>query len=90
MDFETFKAIELAIPLWQVLLYTGLVIILMLFGHCRLGITIFLCFILYWIFIHNHATLSQIFGNSTTFMGVYLVCGTILVFLILISFFLKE
>jgi len=90
MNVEAFKAIELTIPFWQVSLYTGLIIILMLFGHGRLGTTISLCFVLYWIFIANRSKFSLLFGNSTTFMGVYLVCGIFLVFLILISFFLKE
>jgi len=90
MNIEIFKSILLEIPLWQMSLYAGLLTILMLFGYSRLGMTISLGFLLYWGFIYNRPKFTQFFGSSTLFMGIYLICGLALVFLILISFFIEE
>jgi len=90
MGIEAFKAIELGIPLWQMSLYTIVITLLMLFGYNRLGFTVSIGFVLYWGFVYNREKLNAFLGSSTLSMVIYLICGIILVFLILISLFIKE
>lgn len=90
MDIQSFKSIELVIPLWQLGLYTILISFFMLFGHDKHGISVSFGFILYWGFVYNRTKLNEIFGTSPSFMAIYIVCAILLIFLILISFFIKE
>ncbi len=90
MDIQALKSFELIIPLWQLGLYTVLISFFMLFSRDKHGISISLGLIFYWVFIYNQPRLKELFGTSPAFMVNYLVCATLLIFLILISFFVKE
>ena len=90
MNLQAFTSIELIIPLWQLGLYAVLISFFMLFSRDKHGISISLGLIFYWVFIYNQPRLKELFGTSPAFMVNYLVCATLLVFLILISFFVNE
>jgi len=90
MDTEILKTIQITIPLWQISLFLLLAAILMLMGHKKIALATCYAFSLYWIFGLNRPELLKQFSNSTLLMGIYLAAGIIVVFLLLITFLIKE
>jgi len=60
----------LSVPLSQVLLFTLLMTICMLFGRHKLGLMVSYSFVFFWGFIFNRSYFIDLLGQTT--MGLYL------------------
>ena len=65
----------LSVPLSQVLLFTLLMTICMLFGRHKLGLMVSYAFVFFWGFIFNRSYFVDMLGNTSMGLYGYTLCG---------------
>ena len=81
---------ELAISHSLILICLGFISISCLLARIRLGLSITLCLAFFWVFAENKALFFVNLESSSTFLGLYLISGTVLIVLTLFSFLSSD
>ncbi len=68
----------LSIPLGQVLLFTLLMTLCMLFGRHKLGLLISYAFVFFWGFIFNRSYFIDVLGNTSSGLYIYALSGLVM------------
>lgn len=77
--FSAFLADKtLSIPLGQVLLFTLLMTLCMLFGRHKLGLLISYSFVFFWGFIFNRSYFVDLLGNTSSGLYIYGISGLVM------------
>ncbi|MBT4622407.1 MAG: hypothetical protein HOC04_15000 [Nitrospina sp.] len=79
-----------AVPLSQVLLFTLLMTLCMLFGRHKLGLMVSYAFVFYWGFVFNRSYFIDLLGNTSTGLYSYAVFGFLMAVLAVIGMFKKS
>ncbi len=79
----------LAVPLSQVLLFTLLMTLCMLFARHKLGLMISYAFVFYWGFVFNRSYFIDLLGNTTGGLYTYAAGGFIMAVLAVIGMLRK-
>jgi hypothetical protein len=87
---QVFSSIELAVPLWQIVFYLGLITYFMLAGKARHCLITSYAFIFYWCFIYNEELISSILGGPPFSLMVYLIAGFTFVILVILTFLATD
>ena len=88
-NLDKITQINITIPLWHVLLFLLLTILLMLMGRFRFITIGVYWFSFTWIFIKNENALSKILTSQPQFTFAFLVTGAILIGLSIWVFFIE-
>ena len=89
-SLRTLGQVGLAIPAWEMALFVALLSVFMLLGRAQLGLIVTYLFVLYWGFVCFWPTFFEAARGDALALGVYLLCGVALAFLVLIAFFLPS
>ena len=81
---------SLSVPLSQVLLFTSLMTLCLLFGRHKLGLLVSYSFVFYWGFIFNRSYFIDLFGNTTIGLYTYTGFGFCMAVLAIIGMFKKA
>ena len=68
----------LSIPLGQVLLFTLLMTLCLLFARHKLGLLISYAFVFYWGFVFNRSFFIDLLGNTSSGLYIYAFSGLIM------------
>jgi len=68
----------LSIPLGQVLLFTLLMTLCLLFGRHKLGLLISYTFVFYWGFVFNRSFFIDLLGNTSNGLYIYAFSGLVM------------
>jgi hypothetical protein len=80
--FSAFLADQtLSIPLGQVLFFTLLMTLCILFGRHKLGLLISYVFVFFWGFIFNRSQFVDLLGNTSSGLYIYGLSGVVMVVL---------
>lgn len=77
----------LSIPLGQVLLFTLLMTLCMLFGRHKLGLMISYAFVFFWGFIFNRSYFIDLLGNTSGGLYSYALFGFLMAVLAIVGMF---
>jgi hypothetical protein len=80
---------EFTIPHSLILICTGLAILSFLFSRFRLGLSIILSVAFFWGLIENKDLFFVNLESSSSFLGLYLISGIVLI-VVMLFFFLKS
>jgi hypothetical protein len=80
---------SLSVPLSQVLLFTLLMTLCLLFGRHKLGLLVSYSFVFYWGFVFNRSYFIDLLGNTTTGLYTYTLFGFLMAVLAIIGMFQK-
>jgi hypothetical protein len=84
--FSAFLADKtLSIPLGQVLLFTLLMTLCMLFGRHKLGLLISYSFVFFWGFVFNRSYFVDLLGNTSSGLYIYSLSGLVMAVLAVIG-----
>ncbi len=81
---------SLSVPLSQVLLFTLLMTLCMLFGRHKLGLLISYAFVFFWGFVFNRNYFIDMLGNTTAGLYTYTLFGFFMAVLAIIGMFQKD
>ncbi len=81
---------SLSVPLSQVLFFTLLMTLCMLFGRHKLGLLISYAFVFFWGFVFNRSYFIDILGNTTLGLYSYTLFGFLMAVLAIIGMFQKN
>jgi hypothetical protein len=81
---------SLSVPLSQVLLFTLLMTLCLLFGRHKLGLLVSYSFVFYWGFVFNRSYFIDLLGNTTTGLYTYTLFGFLMAVLAIIGMFQKS
>jgi hypothetical protein len=81
---------SLSIPLSQVLLFTLLMTLCMLFGRHKLGLLISYAFVFFWGFIFNRNYFIDMLGNTTVGLYTYTLFGFSMAILAILGMLQKR
>ena len=79
----------LSVPLSQVILFTFLMTLCMLFGRHKMGLLVSYSFVFYWGFIFNRNYFIDLLGNTTFGLYAYTLFGFLMAVLAIIGMFRK-
>ena len=68
----------LSIPLGQVLLFTLLMTLCLLFGRHKLGLLLSYAFVFYWGFVFNRSFFIDLLGNTSSGLYIYAFSGLVM------------
>jgi hypothetical protein len=80
---------SLSVPLSQVILFTFLMTLCMLFGRHKMGLLVSYSFVFYWGFIFNRNYFIDLLGNTTFGLYAYTLFGFLMAVLAIIGMFRK-
>ena len=80
---------EFTVPHGLILICIGVAITSFLFSRIRLGLSITLSLAFWWGFIENKNLFFVNLESSSSFLGLYLISGTVLI-VVLLLYFLKS
>ena len=80
---------SLSVPLSQVLLFTLLMTLCLLFGRHKLGLLVSYSFVFYWGFVFNRSYFIDLLGNTTTGLYTYTLFGFLMAGRAIIGMFQK-
>ena len=75
----------LSVPLGQVLVFTLLMTICMLFGRHKLGLMVSYAFVFFWGFIFNRSHFVDLLGNTQIGLYAYTLCGLLMLVLAVVG-----
>ena len=81
---------EFTIPHSLILTCVGVTVVSLLFGRLRLGLSIALCFVFFWGFTECKDLFFVNLESSGSFLGLYLISGTVLIVVLLFHFMKSE
>jgi hypothetical protein len=87
---EFLSSKELSVPLGQVILFVLVNSLCLLYGRYKLGLLVSYCFVLYWGFIFNFKYFTDLLGNTTFGMPIYVFSGVVMLVLVVIGFFVGD
>lgn len=81
---------SMSVPMSQVLLFTLLMTLCLLFGRHKLGLLVSYSFVFYWGFVFNRSYFIDLLGNTTTGLYTYTVFGFLMAVLAIVGMFKKS
>jgi hypothetical protein len=87
---EYLNAMELTIPVGQMILFIGLISFCLLFGRFKLGLSITFCFVFYWGFIYNKDVFFTDLESSSPYLLFYFFSGFLLILFALVAFMTED
>jgi hypothetical protein len=78
-----------SVPLSQVILFTFLMTLCMLFGRHKMGLLVSYSFVFYWGFVFNRNYFIDLLGNTTFGLYTYTLFGFLMAVLAIIGMFQK-
>lgn len=79
----------LSVPLSQVMLFSLIITLCMLFGRHKLGLLVSYAFVFYWGFIFNRSYFIDMLGNNTMGLYAYTIFGFGMAVLAIVGMFQK-
>jgi hypothetical protein len=81
---------SMSVPMSQVLLFTLLMTLCLLFGRHKLGLLVSYSFVFYWGFVFNRSYFIDLLGNTTTGLYTYTLFGFLMAVLAIVGMFKKS
>lgn len=87
---EMLESKELIVPLWQMLIYVGVITLCLLLRRLNLSLVTSYIFSFYWGYLYNWGVISISSQQMDQYSIVYIAFGAMLLILALISFMTHE
>ena len=87
---DIFLDTNMTVPSSQLFFYMLLLTVFLILGRLRLCMLTTFLFAFYWGFILNRELFVSRLGNLELFLVLYLVCGSLVILMAVISFFIKA
>ncbi len=87
---EHLIAIELTIPVGQLLFFAGLSILCLLWGRYKIGVAVSFCFTFYWAYIYNRDIIYESISGTPYVLILYFLSGIMLILCALCAFSVQD